>query len=105
MSQELALKYSSADPEQLLGILPVEEVLEVIKERVTQELEPAIEDKYLWRIEEAEEEASEWEQTAESWECDAVGLYRAIEEAIKLPWDQAIPLLQKAMEEHGSDIN
>ncbi|CNH18262.1 MULTISPECIES: hypothetical protein [Yersinia] len=30
MSQELALKFSTADPEQLLGILPTEEVLKII---------------------------------------------------------------------------
>lgn len=30
MSQELALKFSTADLEQLLGILPTEDVLEII---------------------------------------------------------------------------
>lgn len=42
---------------------------------------------------------------AESWKCDAIGLYRAIEAAIQLPWSEGLPLLRQAMEDHGQDID
>jgi len=108
MCQELILKYSSADPEQLLGVLPVEEVVSLIKDRMRPEVESEVRGEYQSQIDDLEHELLEegdWRSDAESWECDAIGLYRAIEEAIKLPWSQAIPLLQKAMEDHGKDID
>ncbi|CND61803.1 hypothetical protein ACVT81_000548 [Yersinia enterocolitica] len=107
MSQELALKFSTADPEQLLGILPTEEVLEIIKFRMREEVQAEVRGEFNDRIDDLENEVEElggWEDTADRWERDAIGLYRAIEHALTVPWNRAIPLLQKAIEEHGGDI-
>ncbi|CND30190.1 Uncharacterised protein [Yersinia similis] len=107
MSQELALKFSNAGPEQLLGILPTEEVVEIIKFHLQEEVEAEVRGEFTARIDYLENEVDElsgWEDTANGWECDAIGLYRAIEHALTVPWSQAIPLLQKAIEEHGGDI-
>ncbi len=107
MSQVLALKFSNTPPEQLLGVLTIEEVIEVIKHRLRSEVDADLREEYESQITELEEELAnegDWHSTAESWECDAVGLYRAIERAITVPWAEAIPILKAAMEEHGTDI-
>lgn len=105
MSQVLALKFSSADPEQLLGILSTEEVLEVIRARVRQELEPEIRDEYEGRVNDAEDEASDAEGRADGWECDATGLYRGIEKALTQNWEEAKLTLQRTMQDYGQDID
>lgn len=107
MSQVLALKFSNTPPDQLLGVLTMEEVIEVIKHRVRGDVDADLREEYECRIGELEselEDESGWHSTAESWECDAVGLFRAIEKAISVPWAEAIPILKAAMEEHGGDI-
>ncbi|CAI1622020.1 Uncharacterised protein [Serratia quinivorans] len=105
MSQVLALKFSSANPEQLLGILSTEEVLEVIRARVRQELEPEIRDEYESRVSDAEDEASDAEGRADGWECDATGLYRGIEKALTQNWEEAKLTLQRTMQDYGQDID
>lgn len=108
MSNVLALKFSNAEPDELLGALSVEEVMEVLKVRVRSEVEQEVRSDYQGQIDDLEcqlEEEGGWESDAEGWKCDAVGLYRAIEAAIALPWSEGLTLLRQAMEEHGKDID
>lgn len=109
MCQALILKYcGKPDPEQMLGVCSTEEIIEVLKEHVRSEVRDEVRADYENQISQLEgelEEEGDWQSTAESWECDAVGLYRAIEQALELPWTEALPILRKAMEDHGDDIN
>lgn len=108
MSNVLALKFSNAEPDQLLGTLSVDEVMEVLKVRVRSEVEQEVRSDYQGQIDDLEcqlEEEGDWRSDAESWECDATGLYRAIEAAIALPWSEGLSLLRQAMEEHGKEID
>lgn len=109
MCQALILKYSgNPDLEQMLGVCPVEDIIEILKERVRDEVREEVRGDYESQISQLEtelEEEGDWHSTAESWECDAIGLYRAIEQAIKLPWAEALPILRQAMEDHGDDID
>ncbi|AHG22983.1 hypothetical protein Z042_22965 [Chania multitudinisentens RB-25] len=86
MSQELALKFSSAPIDQLLSILPPEEVVDIIRERLRVQLAIEIKDDFQSRIYEAEEEASE--------NYDSM-------ETFKLSWEEAKPMLEQALEEHN----
>ncbi len=104
MSQELALKFSSAPIEQLLSVLPPEEVIEVLQERLRPDLECEIRSEYEERVDNAEEEACDAENRASSWECTANSLFLAIEKAVELPWTEALPILREALEENRADV-
>lgn len=54
MSNVLALKFSNAEPDQLLGTLSVEEVMEVLKERVRSEVEEEVRGDYQGQIDDLE---------------------------------------------------
>ena len=108
MSNVLALKFSNAEPDQLLGTLSVEEVMEVLKERVRSEVMEEVRGDYQGQIDDLEcqlDEEGDWRNDAERWEFDAIGLYRAIEAAIELPWTEGLPLLRQAMADYGKDID
>lgn len=109
MCQALILKFSGQpDPEQMLGVCTTEEIIEVLKDHVRSEVREEVCADYENQISQLEnelEEEGDWQSTAESWECDAIGLYRAIEKAIELPWTEALPILRQAMEDHGSEID
>ena len=57
------------------------------------------------QLEDELEAEGDWQNTAEQWEGQAVGLYRVIEKAIELPWTEALPILRQAMQDHGDDID
>lgn len=109
MCQALILKYcGKPDPEQMLGVCSTEEVIEVLKEHVRSEVRDEVRADYENQISQLEtelEEEGDWQNTAEQWEGQAVGLYRAIEKAIELPWTEALPILRQALQDHGDDIN
>lgn len=105
MCNELALKFGTTEPEKLIGVLPMEEVVEVIKSRLYEEVKSEISGEYEDRISDLEDEESEAQSLADAWQCDAVGLYRAIEAAIELPWTEGLPLLRQAMADYGKDID
>lgn len=106
--EALVFKYSgNPDPEQMLRVCPVEDVIEVLKNRLRGEVHDEVSAEYESRISQLEDElyhSTDFESTSEQWESQAVGLYRAIDKAIKLPWSEALPILRKAMEDNGDDI-
>lgn len=109
MCQALILKYcGKPDPEQMLGVCSAEEIIEVLKDQVRAEVREEIRADYESQIGQLEtelEEEYDWQRTAEQWECQAVGLYRAIEQALELPWTEALPILRQALEDNGDDID
>ena len=109
MCQTLILKYcGKPDPEQMLGVCSTEEVIEVLKEHVRSEVRDEVRADYENQISQLEtelEEEGDWQNTAEQWEDQAIGLYRAIEKALNLPWTEALPILRQAMQDHGDDID
>ena len=97
MCQDLALKYSSAEPEQLLGIIPVEEVAELMRQRIRAQVREEVESDLLDRIAGAEESACEQEGIAEEWRDDAECLFQAIKDALNQDWEEAKITLERAM--------
>lgn len=84
-ANDLAVKYGTYQPENLLVILPLEEASDIIRESLRAEVRNELECEYDDRITDAEEDASEWESRANSYECDAISLARAIEKTLLAP--------------------
>lgn len=86
-ANDLAVKYGTYQPENLLVILPLEEASDIIRESLRAEVRHELEYEYDDRISSAEEEASDWESRADSYECDAISFARAIEKpCLHQPW-------------------
>ncbi|WP_395306137.1 hypothetical protein [Enterobacter hormaechei] len=95
-ANDLAVKYGTYQPENLLVILPLEEVSDIIRESLRAEVRHELEYEYDDRISSAEEEASDWESRADSYECDAISFARAIEKALLAPTlDEAKIILER----------
>ena len=102
MCQALVLKYSNADPEQMLGQLPIEEVIDALKERLRNEVREEVRCEFQDEISQLEDElenGSDFESEAEAWEQDATDLYRAIEKALTEDWEAAKVTLQRALQD------
>lgn len=97
MCQALVLKYSNAEPEQLLGVIPLEEVVELMRYRIRQQVREEVELELQDRIAEAEEEASREGGRADDWQTDAEWLYRAIKDALEQDWETAQETLREAL--------
>lgn len=112
MCQALVLKYSNAEPEQLLGVIPLEEVAELMRMRILVKVRAEVESEYQGRIDDAVGDASEWEDRANEaedeadiWKCRAVELYRAMERAASLPEPYAMQILKHCMEKNKKHID
>ncbi|WP_196088216.1 hypothetical protein [Citrobacter freundii] len=81
-ANDLAVKYGTYQPENLLIILPLDEASDIIRERLRAEVRRELEYEYEDRISDAEEDASEWESKSDSYECDATCFARAVENAL-----------------------
>ncbi|EPG4139565.1 hypothetical protein [Raoultella planticola] len=97
MCQALILKYSNADPEQLLGVIPLEEVAELMRLRIRQQVQNEVESELMDRVATAEDEASEAEGRADDWQQDAEWLYQSIKEALDHDWETAKETLRSAL--------
>lgn len=97
MCQALVLKYSNAEPEQLLGVIPLEEVVELMRLRIYQQVQNEVEAELRDRVATAEDEASEAEGRADDWRRDAEWLYEAIKEALDQDWETAKETLREAL--------
>jgi len=96
-ANDLAVKYGTYQPENLLVILPLDEATDIIRERLRAEVRNELEYEYDDRISDAEEEASNWESRADSYECDAISFARAIEKALLAPTlNEARIILERA---------
>lgn len=99
-ANDLALKYSNAPAIERIGKLPHEEVIETLKEEVEDEVcgelyqEHEIELQALeQQLDEATDEAREFEEIVEDFAT-------AIKLAITLPWAQALPHLEKVLNDN-----
>lgn len=96
-ANDLAVKYGTYQPENLLVILPLDEASDIIRERLRAEVRLELESEYDDRISDAEQEASDWETRSDSYECDAISFARAIEKALLAPsFDEAKIILERA---------
>ncbi|EIJ9842351.1 hypothetical protein LJS05_001879 [Salmonella enterica] len=84
-ANDLAVKYGTYQPENLLIILPLDEASDIIRERLRAEVRSELESEYEDRISDAEEDASEWESKSDSYEYDATSFARAVEKALQAP--------------------
>ena len=97
MCQALILKYSNAEPEQLIGVIPLEEVIELMKLRIRQQVQNEVESELMDRISNAEDDAREAESRADDWQGDAEWLYQSIKEALDQDWETAKETLRSAL--------
>lgn len=99
-ANDLALKYSNAPAIERLGILPHQEVIETLKEEVESEVYGEIYQEHEIELlamerqfDEATDEAKEFEEIVEDFAT-------AIKLAITLPWTQALPHLDKVLNDN-----
>lgn len=96
-ANDLAIKYGTYQPENLLVILPLDEASDIIRERLRAEVKNELEDEFEERISDAEEDASEWESRSDSYEYDAISLARALEQALMATsFEEAKVILERA---------
>jgi len=102
-ANELALKYGTHQPETVLAVLPLEEATEIIKQHLIMEVRSDLECEFEERISDAEEEATDWENRAEEYECDATRLAEAIRNALEAEaLDDMKVILERARSDHRS---
>lgn len=95
-ANDLAVKYGTYRPENLLIILPLDEASDIIRERLRAEVRRELESEYEDRISDAEEDASEWESKSDSYECDAISFARSVEKALLAPsFEEAKIILER----------
>lgn len=99
-ANELALRYSSAPAEELIGILPVLEVKEALRGEVEEEVMDEVWKEHQFEMDAVEEQAEEANQLARKLELVAVTFGTAIKLALTLPYDEAIKVLQDAIEDN-----
>lgn len=99
-ANELALRYSSAPAEELIGILPVLEVKEALREEVEEEVLDDVWQEHQFEIEAVQEQTDEANRLAQKFELAAESFGTAIKLALTLPYDEAIQVLQDAIEDN-----
>lgn len=99
-ANELALRFSSAPAEQLIGVLPVLEVKEALRGEVEDEVLDDVWQEHQFEIEAVEEQTEEANRLARKFELAAEELGTAIKLALTLPYGEAIQVLQDAIEDN-----
>lgn len=97
MCQALILKYSNAEPEQLIGVIPLEDVVELMRLRIRQQVQNEVESELMDRISNAEDDAREAESRADDWQGDAEWLCQSIKDALNQDWKTAKETLRSAL--------
>ncbi|HDR2862536.1 TPA: hypothetical protein QCK11_002521 [Enterobacter asburiae] len=101
-ANELALKFSTAPAEHMIGVLPVLEVKEALREEVEDDVMTEVWQEHQFEIEATEERVSEAESRAEEHEEAADNLATAIMQAIALLHDcEAKDILSDAIEDNA----
>lgn len=96
----LALKYSTAGLNEMVGILPNEEIIEIIRTRSSQEFEDEVKAKYQDRILNLEDELYDAESREEEHRCAAQEMYSTVLDYINNPSEEAIEILKELLSEH-----
>ena len=99
-ANELALRYSTAPAEELIGILPVLEVKEALREEVEEEVLDDVWQEHQFEIEAVQEQTDEANRLAQKFELAAESFGTAIKLALTLPYDEPIQVLQDAIEDN-----
>ena len=99
-ANELALRFSSAPAEQMIGILPVLEVKEALRSEVEDDVMDEVWQEHQFEMEAVEEQTEEANRLAQKFELIAETFGTAIKLAITLPHVEAIKVLQDAVEDN-----
>lgn len=99
-ANELALRFSTAPAEQLIGILPVLEVKEALRDEVEDDVLGEAWTEHNFEIEAIGEQLDETAQLARKFELTAEAFATAIKLALTLPHSEAIPVLQNALRDN-----
>ena len=97
-ANELALRYSTAPAEKLIGILPVLEVKEALRGEVEEDVMDEVWQEHQFEMEAVEEQTEEANRLARKFELAAEELGTAIKLALTLPYGEAIQVLQDTIE-------
>jgi len=97
-ANELALRFSSAPAEQLIGILPVLEVKEALRGEVEEEVLEEVWQEHQFEMDAVEEETQEANRLAQKFELAAESFGTAIKLALTLPHGEAIQVLRDVIE-------
>ncbi|CAM7221789.1 hypothetical protein [Citrobacter sedlakii] len=99
-ANELALRFSTAPAEQLIGVLPVLEVKEALRDEVEDDVLGEVWTEHNFEMEAIGEQLDETSQLARKYELVAEALATAIKLALSLPHNEAIPVLEKALRDN-----
>ncbi|WP_297207403.1 hypothetical protein [uncultured Pluralibacter sp.] len=100
-ANELALRFSSAPAEQLIGVLPVLEVKEALREEVEDDVLNEVWQEHQFEMDAVEEQADEANRLASKFELVAEAFGTAIKQAVQLlPNCEVKTILNDALEEH-----
>lgn len=100
-ANDLALKFSTAPAEQMIGVLPVLEVKEALREEVEDDVMTEVWQEHQFEMEAVEEQSEEAERRSREREEAASNFATAIKQAVKLlPDCEAKTILNDAIEEN-----
>ncbi|MDA8487440.1 hypothetical protein [Kluyvera sp. Awk 3] len=100
-ANDLALRFSTAPAEQLIGVLPVLEVKEALREEVEDDVTTELWQEHQFEMDAVEEQAEEAERRASKHEDAADGLATAIRLAMTLlPDCEVKTILSDAIEDN-----
>ncbi|CAM3918109.1 hypothetical protein PLGE761_00655 [Pluralibacter gergoviae] len=100
-ANELALRFSSAPAEQLIGVLPVLEVKEALREEVEDDVLNEVWQEHQFEMDAVEEQADEANRLASKFELAAEAFGTAIKQAVQLlPNCEVKTILTDTLEDH-----
>lgn len=99
-ANELALRFSSAPAEQLIGVLPVQEVKEALWQEVEDEVLSEVSCEHQFELDEVEERAEEANRLANEFQEVAEDFGTAIRLALTLPHDEAQQVLADVIDDN-----
>ncbi|WP_437889317.1 hypothetical protein [Phytobacter sp. V91] len=96
-ANELALRFSTAPAEQLIGVLPVHEVKEALWQEVEDEVLDEVYQEHEFEMDAVAEQTNEANRIARKFEVVAESLATAIKLALTLPHEEATQVLSDAI--------
>lgn len=99
-ANELAMRFSTAPAEQLIGRLPVQEVKEALWQEVEDEVLTEVYQEHEFEMEAVAEQTDEANRRAQEYQDVAEDLATAIRLALTLPPDEATQILQDVLDDN-----
>lgn len=103
-ANDLALRFSSAPAEALIGVLPVLEVKEALREEVESDVMDEVWTEHNFEMEAMGEQVDETARLARKFECAAEALGTAIKLALTLPHNEAMQVLNDALNDNPDTV-